>query len=356
MGNKEGNICTMSAMQTVGRMPLKISVVVATYNRAGLLNRLLKDLAAQSLSPDLFEVVVVDDGSRTPVQKQIDGQDWPYKLTLIRQQNSGAAIARHNGIVQSCGEFVVIVDDDMALGTDFLEKHLAAYSQTTPPDVVLGRIVQSEKLSDMPLHSRLQQHHLQQMFDKWEPGCNISGASLYTGNVSFRRTLYDKVGGFNLTLRQAEDRELGVRFEEAGAMIVIAPEAVTLNGSDHIDREAWMETSRRYGVLDWRIANDHKGVIGVDPFHFLFLVNPVSRPILTTVLAFPHIASPLSRLVLKVSDTVDRFHLDQAALAGTTLAYGIQYFRGVRDEAGSAKKLWGRWRQYLKKREKQKLS
>lgn len=342
----------MPAKQTVRHTPLKISVVIATYNRAELLNRLLWDLTAQSLSPDLFEVVVVDDGSRTPAQDRIDGQTWPYKLTLIRQENGGAAVARHNGITQSHGEFIVIVDDDMALDADFLEKHLAAYSQSPSPDVVLGRIVQSDKLSDMPLHSRLQQHHLQQMFDKWTPGSDISGASVYTGNVSFRRTLYDKVGGFNLTLRQAEDRELGVRFEEAGATIAISPEAVTLNGSDHIDRDAWMETSRRYGVLDWRIANDHKSVIGVDPFHFLFLVNPISRPILTTVLAVPAIAPPLSRLVLKVSDTVDRFHLDQAALAGTTLAYGIQYFLGVRDEAGSIKKLWDRWRQYLKKREK----
>ncbi len=46
-----------------GMQPARISVVIATYNRSGLLLRTLRALAAQTWRRDMTEVVVVDNGS-----------------------------------------------------------------------------------------------------------------------------------------------------------------------------------------------------------------------------------------------------------------------------------------------------
>jgi hypothetical protein len=51
--------------------------------------------------------------------------------------------------------------------------------------------------------------------------------------------------------------------------------------------------------------------------------------------AFPRLAFLAARTVMGVALLVDRLGNERHAIAGTTLAYGIEYFRGVRQEAGS---------------------
>ena len=52
----------------------EISVVIATYNRPELIERVLAQLAGQTLPPSRFEVVVVDDGSKEPVLSRLEAQ------------------------------------------------------------------------------------------------------------------------------------------------------------------------------------------------------------------------------------------------------------------------------------------
>lgn len=330
-----------------------ITVVIATYNRGHSLKKLLNTLSTQTLEADRFEVIVVDDGSEIPVESVLDDQNWPFAFTLIRQENAGAAAARHAGIGDSRGDIIVITDDDMEVRADFLEKHQVAHNRGA--DVVLGRIVQSSSFSEMPIYTRLQQYHFNQKFEKWASQHELHGENLYTGNVSFKRKLYNDVGGFDLTLRLSEDRELGARFEKACAKFVFASDAIAINGSDHVDFESWMEMARRYGGLDWQFARNHAEIDHIDPFFFIFMVNPISRPVFAAVMAFPQVASTLTRTVVKISEAVDKLHMERVAFAGTTLAYGIQYYRGVREEAGSLRAVWKSWRLYLKKRAKSGL-
>ncbi len=106
---------------------MNLSVVVATHNRGVLLRRLLGTLAGQTLAPERFEAVVVDDGSTPPAAEALEGLSTPFDLTLVRQSNAGPASARHRGIGAARGDIVVIIDDDMELGPEFLSRHLEAH-------------------------------------------------------------------------------------------------------------------------------------------------------------------------------------------------------------------------------------
>ncbi len=330
----------------------KVSVVIATYNRGVLLKRLLANLSSQTLSCDKFEVVVVDDESRIPAEQLLVGEIFPFEFRLIRQKNAGAAGARDTGIKNSRGDIIVIVDDDMEVKSDFLEQHLAVHEQGA--DVVLGRVIASESMKGMPLQTRYQQYRFDRVSKRWEETQHdLKGENLYTGNVSFRKALYEQVGGFDLSLTLSEDRELGARFTAADAKFVFAKKAVTINNSDHVNLDNWLETARRYGGLDWVFAQQHEAVEHVDPFRFVFGANLVSKPILAAVMAVPVLAPALSRAVMKMSEVVDKkMGMEYAAMKGATLAYCIQYYRGVREEAGSLKVLWKGWQDYLKKRER----
>jgi cellulose synthase/poly-beta-1,6-N-acetylglucosamine synthase-like glycosyltransferase len=73
--------------ESAGEIPA-VSVVLATYNRPELLARLLESLSRQTLAPNRFEVIVVDDGSRVPVIGQIDPSRYAFSLTVLEQPNA----------------------------------------------------------------------------------------------------------------------------------------------------------------------------------------------------------------------------------------------------------------------------
>jgi GT2 family glycosyltransferase len=309
-----------------------VSVVVATYNRPALLSALLDDLRRQELLPG--EVVVVDDGSEQPAAAVLADGKFPFVLTVLRQENSGAAAARHRGILAASGEIIVIVDDDMCLDLSFLRAHARAHEEGAA--VVMGQICSAEKLGEMPVFEKFHARQLVSWAEAVRAGrARVNGARLCTGNVSFRRADYLAVGGFDLALRRSEDRELGIRFERRGLRLAYAEAARSVHRSDHDSLEGWMRHAFLYGVYDRKIAQKHPDLPAVDPWAFLALVNPVSRPLLLGAALMPSAGAVLSTLAIRAAIALDRVGLTRLAIAGTTLTYGLEYFRGMAKEIGS---------------------
>jgi glycosyltransferase involved in cell wall biosynthesis len=87
------------------------------------LDRVLASLAAQTLSQDRWELVVVDNGSEPPVA--VGDEAGITNLRTVVEPVMGLTPARIRGIGEACGELVVFVDDDNLLDADYLEKALA---------------------------------------------------------------------------------------------------------------------------------------------------------------------------------------------------------------------------------------
>lgn len=328
----------------------RVSVVIATYNRLDLLKELLRGLAAQTFPAADFEVIVVDDGSKEPVRGALHPEDFPFELTLIEQANAGPAAARHNGILRAQGEIVVITDDDMLVVPEFLAEHVAAHERGGT--VVLGHIADDEALgAHKPLFELFQARSLSGFMQALRDGrVPLRGVNVCTGNVSFRRADYLAVGGFDQSLPHSEDREIGVRLEKAGARLVFADRAKTTHRSDRNDLEGWFRRSFLYGVCDTKIARKHPDVAVADPWRYLFDVNPVSRPLLVTAAFAPTVGRALSRAAMGAAMKAESLGAERAAIAGATLSFGLDYFRGVREEAGSLSQAASDLLAYLKKR------
>jgi serine acetyltransferase/GT2 family glycosyltransferase len=325
----------MSTARPLAPVSPQLSVVVATYNRLPLLTRLLWQLATQTLPPEQFEVVVVDDGSREPVRPALEGLPLPYTLRVEVQQNAGAAAARHRGVVSARGTVVLITDDDMQVAPDFLARHLARHPEGSR-NVVLGRIRSDPSIQDMPLFERWYAYLNDRMaVELTSSGLRARGSDLFTGNVSFRRADYLAVGGFDASLRQAEDVELGLRLEKSGCRFEFAPDAHVLHGSDHVSFEKWRQRARRYGVFYSRVARKHPDAPQVNPWRFLFEMSPLARPLLASAVALPTATERLTSAVLEASRRADALGLEKAAFAGMSVAFGMDYLRGAREEAGS---------------------
>ena len=119
---------------------MRASVVIPTYNRPQLLNRLLASLAEQE-GDSLLEVLVCDDGSTSStLEATLAWKDRVPGLRHLWQEDLGfrAGQARNMGIQAAQGDVIIFVDDDVLVAPDFVERHVAAHQSSQAPRVVLG--------------------------------------------------------------------------------------------------------------------------------------------------------------------------------------------------------------------------
>ena len=101
--------------------PIKVSVIVPVYNNEKFLKKCLDSIANQTLKE--IEIICVDDGSSDNSFEILnDYKAKDERFNVISQVNSGAAIARNNGLKFANGDFVAFVDSDDWLELDALEK------------------------------------------------------------------------------------------------------------------------------------------------------------------------------------------------------------------------------------------
>jgi glycosyltransferase involved in cell wall biosynthesis len=212
-------------------------VVVPTRDRAERLVRLLGALQAQTLPPDLFEVIVVDDGSSDDTAAVLDraeaGGDLAVR-SIRRAASLGPAAARNEGWRIADAEFVAFVDDDCEPTPQWLERALAA-SREHPGQIVAGpttpipseadRIGPYARTRDLPTA------------DEWFASCNIV----------YPRELLGRLDGFDERFSEAlgEDTDLGWRAREMGVEPHFEPSAVVHHAVDEVGPAAILREALR---------------------------------------------------------------------------------------------------------------
>jgi GT2 family glycosyltransferase len=334
-----------------------VSVIVAYFDRPELVSTLLADLHEQQLDVG-FDVIVVDDGSPRPFDRSTSS--WTRtdaSLRVLRQDNAGPGGARHSGIEASTGDLIVIIDDDMQTSATFLAEHLAAHRRGA--DVALGRI-ELDPDADVSLFERFHIQVMDRVAPPVSPGDLHSGLVtdpraegrwLCTGNVSFSRAAYEAIGGFDLSLRRCEDRDLGIRFETAGFTVVSASLARAHHRSDHVDVAKWRARNELYGRSDSVIAAKHPSRPQVSPWSFLPEVLPPARPVLVLSSVFPSFGRIAGSASYWLATRIDRLplpHTGPLAIKLVTLTYGLDYFAGVGDFLGGPRRALNSWRSWRK--------
>ncbi|HOA25840.1 MAG TPA: glycosyltransferase family 2 protein [Aggregatilineales bacterium] len=118
----------------------RVSVVMATHNRAELLGRALDSVLAQTYRN--FEIIVVDDASRDSTQEVL--REYQRKHDNIRvlnlRQNVGAGAARNRGIQLARGEYVAIMDDDDVCVPTRFEQQLEVFEKHPTVELCFGLV------------------------------------------------------------------------------------------------------------------------------------------------------------------------------------------------------------------------
>jgi len=190
---------------------VKLSVVIATRDRAALLADALDSLALQQGAPP-FEVVVADNGSSdaTPavVAERAAAFGGELRRVFVPEPNRG--VARNRGVEAASGEVLVFVDDDVVLPGGFLAAHAREHAALRNVTVA-GPIVNVPSRDDRPVPTV----------------ANASRAFFCTCNASLARRAFEAAGGFDprFDLYGWEDTDLGIRLRRAGLKRVFAWDA-----------------------------------------------------------------------------------------------------------------------------------
>ena len=180
---------------------MRISVVIATKDRAEYLDRALESFGKQIGAPS-FEVIVVDNGSTdaTPHVVEHAKANRPYEIAYVFEERPNRGAARNRGIAVAQGHLVLFCDDDVYAPPGYLAAHDEAHA--------LSNYVVSGPILNVPSYHERPKPTL----------ANYSRAFLCTCNVSIPKVALDAVGGFDeqFHLYGWEDTELGVRLREHG--------------------------------------------------------------------------------------------------------------------------------------------
>ena len=213
---------------------MHISVIIPTYNRAGLLERALASVFSQTFAP--AEVIVVDDGSTDHTEDLV--RDKFPQVSYLRQPQKGVSRARNLGIRKAQGEWLSFLDSDDEWLPNKLELQRQAlqykpqYRLCHTDEIWIRR---GKRVNPMKKHTKrggaIFQHCL--------PRCVISPSS-----VMVHRAVFDRVGHFDECLPACEDYDLWLRIC-ARYDVLYVPEKLLVKYGGHND-----QLSARYWGMD----------------------------------------------------------------------------------------------------------
>ena len=106
----------------------KVSIIIPTYNEAGIISLKLENSSRLTYPKDLFEVVVVDSNSTDDTVKIIKEFSEKQKnlniKLIVESERKGKSHALNNALSQCNGEIIIVSDADCFWPSDILEKAL----------------------------------------------------------------------------------------------------------------------------------------------------------------------------------------------------------------------------------------
>jgi len=260
-----------------------ISIIIPTYNRSGLLKETLISLTNQAVSNDLFEVLVVDDGSSDDTKEVVSSFKNKFDIRYLFQEDKGfrVAKARNMGVSLAKYDICLFLDTGMIAPGNLVQAHFDKYSSNNI-DVLIGfsyGFDEFEVKNEDILLEMYREHKAEHIFkilqqsdqfldcrykclsslDGGLKECLYPWFVFWTCHLSCRTSLLRKVNGFDelFTSWGGEDMELGIRLFSAGAKFDMLSSSIAL----HLPHEKSSESAIQSGQENLKyIIEKHRNI------------------------------------------------------------------------------------------------
>jgi Glycosyl transferase family 2 len=185
---------------------ISVTVLVATYNRAGYIDECLQNMLMQTCPPD--EILVVDDGSTDETSERV--ASYGQRVRYVRKENGGRSSAINEGLRHANGEWLWLFDDDDVPELDALERFKAALASDPQADFAYsgqiigvngpdGRIVRRNSV-------RAPEGPPEALFQR-----ALSEYPFRTQGALIHRRCFARVGAFDVRYARSQDYEFVLR-------------------------------------------------------------------------------------------------------------------------------------------------
>ncbi len=188
---------------------MKISMIIATYNRGEKLQRTLESIANQTLAASEWEAVIVNNNSvddTAEVFERFVARHQELNLRMVEEKRQGLSWARNKGIEEAWGEIIAIIDDDEEVNPEFLEVYVDFFERHPEVSMAGGKVVPRyeregdaggrprwmSRFTERPIAGTLDLGPCEKPFK----GRNYPAG----GNMAIRRSAFENYGMFNTSL------------------------------------------------------------------------------------------------------------------------------------------------------------
>lgn len=199
------------------------SIIIPTRDRPRQLSTCLESMAYQAYPSINFEVIVIDDGSKTSMGPVVSRYRDRLNLRLLTQQNRGPATARNAGAKKALGDYLAFTDDDCTPAPDWLQNIEKRFNSSS--DLMIGgRTINA--LTDNA-YSTASQDLISYLYEYYNADQN-SASFLTSNNIAVPAESFHTLGGFDPEYPRAaaEDRDFCDRWRFCGYGMVYAPEII----------------------------------------------------------------------------------------------------------------------------------
>ncbi|MGE7205680.1 glycosyltransferase family 2 protein, partial [Sphingomonas sp. NPDC019816] len=228
----------------------KISVVIPARNRAKVIGRAIDCANRQTIAP--IEIIVVDDasdddGATVAAAKAAQAAGIPVRIIGL-DARAGAPNARNIGVAAASGDWIALLDSDDGWADTKLAEQVALIED----DVVAV-------FTDTIFHDGNGGGNTKFGRDAGDPTAllyenTLGGCSA----VMIRRSTFDAIGGFDISLPSCQDWDMWLKLQRAGR-IALCRQPLTqyyFDGDDRISRNP-ASVARGHGIMYDRILSDY---------------------------------------------------------------------------------------------------
>jgi glycosyltransferase involved in cell wall biosynthesis len=194
--------------------PAVVSIVTPAYNSSAYIAETVESVLRQTWPA--FELLIVDDGSTDDtlgIARAVAGDD--ARVKSFTSPHGGPAVARNTGLRHASGDFIALLDSDDVWDSRYLSEQLALLRNQPEISIVSANVVSRGGPLDgtpfWPITSGTHELRID------EPIAHENAVSVF---AVFRRTVIDRIGGFDPTYTGNEDYEFWLRAMNAGFRVL----------------------------------------------------------------------------------------------------------------------------------------
>ncbi len=187
---------------------MSISVIIPTYNSEKFILEALQSVYEQHV--EFNEVICIDDASADATVSLIE-HNFPEVLIYKNEKNSGPSFARNKGIKKATGTVIAFLDSDDTWPKNKISEQLQQL--TAHPDLeIIGGLTNYFFMPDVqkPKGTTIETPHF----------------NAYLGSFLIKKSVFEKIGGFDEDIRLSEDQDWFLRAREAKIPIKIINKVV----------------------------------------------------------------------------------------------------------------------------------